>query len=111
MKTLLSLFIILTLFSACSTAIRISTKGCRFKKLNKVRMGSNEEILYNEGHWFMDHSFGNSTLYLKDLMKSKKMSCEDIGQLSYEVKQGALESFLSLLPFVHRERIIVRGIN
>ena len=74
-------------------------------------MGSNEEILYNEGHWFMEHGFGNSILYLKDLMKSKKLSCDEIGQLSYEVKQGALESFLSLLPFLHRERIIVRGIN
>ena len=93
----------------CSSQLTLSPYGCDFAHTSHDDGEAKQQVLYNEGHWIKDIGNDENIFLVKDLLKANDYRCEDIGLVSYEFKQGFVESVLSLAPFVHRERIIIRG--
>jgi len=72
-------------------------------------VGASDNIIYESSYWFMDIGANKRVVLLKDILEKSGIACESVRNLNYEIKQGPLEVALSLLPLIHREKIIIRG--
>ncbi len=98
MRYLLLLF----LFTSCSHSLNLNPKGCYskgfVKKLDNKIYTIEKSIV----------SFGESSeYYLKDILESKKVECTKLKNINYTFKTGAIDSIISVLPFIERKTLVI----
>ena len=102
----LIIFLLLTLCS-CGGHLKLSNAGC---ESSQAIIGKGDEpVLFNESFWHKSMGEHENTIFVKELLNKNKIDCTKVNQLSYELGQGLIDSFLSLIPFVRRTNVIVKG--
>ncbi|WP_372655310.1 hypothetical protein [Halobacteriovorax sp.] len=94
--------ILIFLFTSCSHSLTLNPKGCYSKGLIK----NLEKKIYTIEKSVV--SFGSSSEhYLKEILESNKIDCRKIKNVNYTFKSDALDSILSVLPFIERKTLVI----
>ena len=96
-------YIVLLFFLVgCSHSLTLNPKGCYSRGL--VHKHDNESNVFKD----TIITFGSeSEVYLEKILENEKLECRKIKNMNYTFKQGALDSLVSLVPFINSKTLII----
>ena len=107
MKGMLIHLSLLLLCSSCGGHLKLSTRGCDLGQA--VFDTGDSDVIYDDSLWHKNSDGEKKVVYLKELLNEKKIECSRLKTVSYEVGQSFMDQLLSLVPFVRRSHIVIRG--
>lgn len=95
-------FVLIFLFTSCSHSLTLNPKGCYssglVKKLDRKINTVEKSVL----------TFGSSSNYLlQEILESSQIDCKKIKNINYTFKSSALDSIVSVLPFIERKTLVI----